>query len=62
MFDKIESLILIGISINFNKDFYGFIIELNYNEKKEIVNLPYTHLNESQIIKYIDLMTEKILQ
>lgn len=62
MFEKIESLILLRISVSFSRDIYGFKIKLNLDEKEEIVVLPYSHLTEHKIIKYIDFMRIKILE
>ena len=62
MFDKIESLILLNIDILFNKEINGFKITMRHEEKEEMVILPYSHLKEFKIIKYIDLMTQKLLE
>ena len=62
MFEKIESLILLNIEILFSKDVGGFNIKMSYREKQEMVVLPYSHLNEFKIIKYIDLMADKLLK
>ena len=62
MFEKIDMLIHLGINISFKKEFNGFKIILKYQDKKEIVLLPYNHLNEDKIIKYIVLLQDKILE
>jgi len=62
MFEKIAFLIHLGISTTFSKDIYGFKITLNYEDKEEFVVLPYSHLTESKIIKYIIFMQDKILE
>jgi len=61
MFEKIDMLIHLGINISFKKEFNGFKITLKHLDKKEFVVLPYNHLNEDKIIKYIVLMQDKIL-
>lgn len=62
MFDRIESLILLNIEILFSKEINGFKIKMNYEEKEEIVVLPYSYLTELKITKYIDLMADKLLE
>lgn len=62
MFDRIESLILLNIEILFSKEINGFKIKTKYGEKEEIVVLPYSHLTELKITKYIDLMADKLLE
>jgi len=62
MFDRIESLILLNISISFTKEIYGFKITMIYKEKEEMVVLPYDHLTEYKINKYIDLIADKLLE
>jgi hypothetical protein len=62
MFDRIESLILLNIDILFNKEINGFKITMRHKEKEEMVVLPYSHLTELKINKYIDLMADKLLE
>ena len=61
MFKKIESAILLGIKVTFKKDLSGFMIKMRYNNKTDLVVLPFSHLNEDKIIKYLDLMITKII-
>ena len=62
MFQKIENAILLGVSVNFNKDNSGFKIEFCKDNKIEFVVLPYDHLTEHKICKYLDFMLNKILE
>lgn len=62
MFEKIDTLIHLGINISFEKEFNGFKIKLKYLDKKEFVVLPYDHLTENKIVKYIVLLQDKILE
>lgn len=62
MFKKIDTLIHLGINISFEKEFNGFKIKLKYQDKKEFVVLPYDHLTENKIVKYIVLLQDKILE
>lgn len=62
MFEKIDMLIHLNVEINFSKDIYGFKIKLKHQDKEEFVVLPYSHLTEAKIIKYIVFMQDKILE
>ena len=58
MFKVIENAILLGYKISFLKTIMGFKIVIKKIETKEIkrVVLPYDHLTETKISRYIDLM------
>lgn len=63
LIQKIEHLMLLDISVHFNKiEFCHFEIVLakepNYRKS---VQLPYDHLNEDKVVKYINHLEEYLL-
>ena len=62
MFEIIESLILLGININFEKEINSYKITLTKDKKIKYVILPLSHLNEFKMKRYIDIMKSEILE
>ena len=58
--EKIIQMFLLGASVHFNKNINTLEIKVIHNNKIELVCLPYSHLNEHSIVKYIDFMFEKL--
>jgi hypothetical protein len=62
MLDIITDLLAFGINISFEREFNQFKITLSKDDKSEFVVLPFDHLNEFKVAKYVELMKEKLLK
>lgn len=67
--DKIIDLMHLGIDVSFSKDVFGtFDIKLSHKDQETGlinttgVHLPFNHLNEDKINKYLDHLSTSLLE
>lgn len=60
MLRKIEQLLTFGINVSFIRYTNMFILKVQKDNKIEKTVLPFDHLTEEKIIKYLDLMVDQL--
>lgn len=60
LLEKIQDLLAWGVTVELSREINQFKITLKKDDKEEIVVLPFDHLNEYKLVRYMDLLHEKL--